>query len=141
MRTGAPATARSAYYDRNPVSIQLVFNELLNPHPQTLRASYTVPANRKAILEYSDLMIGMYPQLVTTLKRAWFSLSIQVSGGTGVIASFVELYTQVPSHDRVVHSQGGTLNAGDNIALYSEDDSTGGQCYYIGYVKLLEFDA
>jgi len=141
MRTGAPATARSAYYDRNPLTIQLAVSQLLGPHSWTQHVVYTVPANRKATIEYCELSLERWPLQVTTLQQVWFAFEIQTVGGGWAIVSHVVLWTQSPTQRSVEHSQGGTLNAGDTAAMYSFDNCTGGQCYYTGYVKLLEFDA
>ena len=142
MRTGNIGTARSAFYDRNPKSIFFSFSGNYNPHAVTNRGTYTVPVNRSAKIEVIHLYIARYPQLVTTLQFAYGLITYTPSGGAQQQLGVVFNEDQSAfSADRYAVSEGGTLMAGDKIDLWTFDGSTGGQCWYTLFVKLLEFDA
>lgn len=53
-----PEPATSFRYDRNPITVALsVAPGTVAPHADTIRASYTIPTGKRAILEAVDIII------------------------------------------------------------------------------------
>ena len=142
MRVQNVGNARSIYYDRNPKSIPLFYSAgLVAPHASTQRWAYTVPANRKAFLEYF---------MAESYRDTQF-----FPPGVVIVQIYINLVGNVHSDLVYFNSQDGRLfitykvessvqallQAGDQIAALTVDLSTGGTNAYDLSAKLIEFDA
>lgn len=136
------AVARPAYYDRNPITTMVSINlAVVAPHVLTLRASYTVPANKKAWLD------SVWLHIVRSNAAAPAGpAEIRCNETTTVVGA--QLATYVYHNNNTVGfdvtqnlANGGFLGTGDNIQVFTIDTSTGGSCDYDMAVKATQFDA
>jgi hypothetical protein len=141
MKTGAPATARSAFYDRNPLQIILRFTGDLAPHGWVLHASYTVPTARKAKIERVHLRVQRDAQAIVP---GYSDAIVQYQPAGGAVGSIARVSIRdlvIGANQAETSGEGGTLSAGDLIQVGDEDTSNGGLVWYEEIVMLLEFDA
>jgi hypothetical protein len=142
MRTGQPIIGRPAWYDRNAITrINGWQSNNTAPHSRTSRFSFTVPAGKKAFVEYASI----YARRSTAASTAGLvQATIEITpsgGGIAVIAEAQLLTNNVGDADRMDVGQGITLNAGDKIEGYTVDASTGGAVNLLVACKITEFDA
>ncbi len=110
------------------------------PHARTLRGTYTVPANKRAILYHTRLM-AFVQALPTTDELYRASVELNIGGIGGIVLD------QISSDDAAqdVIMLGEThlkmmLEPTDILQLYTEDLSTGGNYVYSLNFFCLEFD-
>jgi len=143
VRVGTPsAVARPAWHDRNPIpSWQSYEAAGVAPHGATTRWTYTVPAGKKAIMEYAFLSLTR-SGAPTTVGTAFCFLYYQPSGGSSHILYDASLRDATVGNVKEIASPTSLmLNAGDAVRGYTQDTSTGGTIDYILNVKFTEFDA
>jgi len=133
---------RPAWYDRNPVNRAIDYNaSAVGPHAVTDRATYTVPAGKKALVENISLLV-MRDGSPTTAGRAWAIAMIYPGGGAGWTAlSAIVLSATVGATDHAEVGTSALLQATDVIKLRTEDLSTAGTHFYALGLKITEFDA
>lgn len=143
-RNNSGATAREAYYDRNPLTIALSSQVAATvPHSATVRETYTVPAGRKAYLESVQCSI-VRRTAATAAGRpmAYCALIPSGQGSSTPLQAFLDLSQNVAADRQdLTLSSSMQLGAGDRIDLATLDDSTGGTVAYFLAAKLTEFDA
>jgi len=143
VRVGTPsAVARPEWYDRNPIDATLAYQGLaIGPHSITLRGSYTVPAGKKAFLESLYLLVYRVTA-ATTVGSCMARVDYTPAGGTTKVFCLV-IFTNNTADFNVDHILGncGCMRAGDQLAIYTADGSTGGTVSYYETIKVTEFDA
>lgn len=140
--TSSQAAARPAYFDRN--SVPTAFGHATvgaAPHAETIRASYTVPAGKKAWVG----TVWLYEERSTAAAPAakmWSALKYTPFGGTIRYIDESILATN-GVNDIVDRTVTGFefMASGDKLDLVSADQSTGGTSSPFGTVKYTEFDA
>jgi hypothetical protein len=143
MRTyNSQQIARPEWWDRNPItnSIQYVATGVA-PHGATQRASYTVPAGKKAYVDMvlltvrRDLAAG-----AAALAAAYATYT--PSGGTETrLFQQGDFQNTVNAGQQATITQFGFLGVGDAVKLYTLDASTGGTYTYLIGAKITEYDA
>ncbi len=143
-RFASPVGSRPQYYDRNPVMISLDGGTGdIAPHADTSRVSYTVPANKKAFLEFLQAEIQATTAPGTPSFRSTRH-KYTPSGGSTVNIILKQLTANdTAAGARIGGEVGGSaiMLAADFLDMTSEDLSTTGTARYILSAKLTEFDA
>ena len=134
--------ARPSPGDRNPSNKVPAYAATgVAPAVATSRATYTVPAGRKADVETILLQINRATAAGTPGLFQGY-LQYTPSGGSAVtIASTQSITNTVGQGDEVNEAPSLTLLAGDNIQLWTVDASTTGTVNYTLSVVLTEYDA
>ncbi len=122
------------------VAISRVYEGKEAPHARTLRATYTVAANKRAIL-YHTRLFAFVETLPTAGELYRATVELNIAGGGAVVLD--EINTDDLGRDIIM--SGDThlsmmLEAGDVLTLYTEDLSTGGRYVYSLNFFCLEFD-
>jgi hypothetical protein len=132
---------RAQYYDRNPTAIiKSAFLRTVAPHSATQRWIYTVPANRKAFVEYLTNKIRRFGAASAV---ADFQSLIQYTpsgAGANVISEVISQDNAMENAFGDVVGSFGLLVAGDSMNLVTSDLSTGGSVDYFSGLKATEFD-
>ncbi|TAJ19063.1 MAG: hypothetical protein EPO65_07665 [Dehalococcoidia bacterium] len=136
--------ARPNYYDRNASDVSLNWNTGgTGPHAATTRATYTVPAGKKALVESAVVYLQ---RLVAQSSIGLVSISASVwsAGGSflynvAIVTSYTGSGYQAPAAQH--QSNIGVLFAGEVLKLISVDYGTDGTVAYDGSVKIVEMDA
>lgn len=144
MRVTSPATARPWYYDRNPSPRALTCNTTFGAAAAaaTVRATRTVPAGKKAYVEFVNL--GIWNSSATGLNNNVLLQVLMTQGGSSeVVAQNGMANGQTGYGVPVAFGGAGELNAGDVIELrdLSDNNAAGTSVTDRGGVKLTEFDA
>lgn len=133
--------ARPNYYDRNPATnITTVAVGGITPHGSTVRASYTVPADKKAYLD--SLWASMIRDGVTGSPGSTVMLIgyVPIGGSVGYLMQLFmnngTLWTQVSD----VVPAFGYMGPGDHFNVSTTDASSGGTFQFNAGVKRTEFD-
>lgn len=136
-------TGRLLYYDRNPspTVLSYIFRAVA-PAGSTLRATYTVPTDKKAFLETSQLDV-VRSAAATTPSFVAFLLRQTPSGGTAQEIQWAQIqdnHNAVGDRNTVFWASSIMLLEGDVLAMTTLDSSTGGAIDYLGIAKVNEFD-
>ena len=134
--------SRPTYYDRNPVARQLNYSAGgVVPHGATQRATYTVPAGKRAFCD----------AFFTSVRRSGAAAPVGVAqvyaqytpnGGTAGLMGMASLSTNNVNDTTSGSGTGmGIMYAGDVLGIFSSDTSTGGTVDYNIHYKITEFDA
>lgn len=139
MRSIFPGSARAAYYDRNAIRISTVgfLTAGAAPHVATTRATYTVPANRKAFITQSSLDMIRITAAAPAAKQYITFFIVGESGDFEVTM----LDNTVGASRNKTGGSGAVLFAGDVVQIKTFDGSTGGTADYDGQIEIIEFDA
>jgi len=111
------------------------------PHGTTIRASFTVPAGKKADLD--DYWLSIFRRSAAGPVGDYFARIRYTQNGGGQV-----IIDQAFSNDNTVTAQQNARNAslgkmltGDNIDLATQDSSTAGTVDYNGTMKFSSYDA
>ena len=141
MRVSSYAVARPAYYDRGASSVITVYSATATPHGATTRATYTVAAGYKALVEVS----AATTQTVTAPAVAGRTVAfVQLSNGSvsGTLARIDQTAATVAATYVLRQGQGSpTLYAGEYTEILTLDLSTGGSIAYEVFAKMTLFQA
>lgn len=140
MRIIYPSVARNAFYDRTPTFITKRYETTaVAPHVQTQRWLYSVPANKRAILQAIHIyMIRSTAAAPNAFVEA--QISILSAGVYARIAhvSFVD-NTLFKQYSLDV-AYGIYLDTGQNMQAITADGSTGGAIDYYIDAFIIEYD-
>lgn len=142
MRTGNLQPTRPNWYDRNPTPryfTSLVENSA--PHGSVQRYTYTVPANRKCIIEVS---CASWQRLTVAAPSGVATAAININDGLGSSANIPIIRNNSNTAgfmDHALLALQAVLIAGHQLSANDLDISTGGLCTYIMDTKLTEYDA
>ncbi len=140
MNIQYPTGETRQFYDRNTLIRALAYqNSALAPHGITVRATYTVPAAKKAVITQIDFTWGRQTA-AAPVGDVFLQATVTVNGVTAEIAGlYVRDNTLFNWKNQNVPAQI-WLNAGDIINLSTFDGSTGGTGYYVLGLVYVEFD-
>ena len=128
--------------DRKPTQVQLQYSATgVAPHAATQRATYTVPANRKAqITGIKVFAMRLTAAGAVGIVQAYVQYT--PSGGTAGILALAQFDTNsVGDKDKDSQPAQHTMSAGDILAIFTADGSTTGTVNYDEYVTIIEFAA
>ena len=142
MRISSYAVARPAYYDRNSAAASVAYAAgSVAPHADTVRATATIAAGKKAFIDGTSLASARITA-ATTLGLGYIYASYTPSGGSATI------YLLSPQYNNTIGAivnpiLGGSIiiNSGDAISIGTNDSSTGGTISYYMYLRYMTFDA
>lgn len=142
MRIVQTVPARPMYYDREVINQSIRFDASnISPHSITLRATYTVPSGKKAMLEF--VTVGWRRiSIASTPGSIWLYVQYIPSAGEGTYLYrnvFVTNDMSICVNDVVTNF--GVMKEGDKIEFYTADNSSGGTCSYLFNAKIFEFTA
>ena len=142
MRVGSLAAARPAYYDRNATSQTITYSAVVAPHADTLRATYTTPAGKKAYVEAAAVYIRCETAPTIAGRNVGVVRITDVSANLIDIARIDKLSKTVASNSYAVTSTTmPTIYAGETMTIRTIDFSTGGSVDYVIGAKVTQFDA
>jgi hypothetical protein len=138
MRITNVFSGRPAYFDRNPTEITTFsnFQTAIAPHSLTTRVTYTVPTGRKAFIGALDFIMHRVTAAAPLGRR-------RISFGTTTFTPThcMDWSNVVDAVTQLLTSLQAPFLAGDQIAVMTEDLSTGGTVDYIMAADIREFDA
>ena len=142
MKIFSGQPARSSEYDRTP-AVKAIFYQAsgVAPHIATSRASYTVPAGRKARVTSYKLQTDRATAATTAGKVGVYALYTPSGQGALTVRLSYSLSNTVGFTDEINSPGFDILLPGDVLAIYTVDASTGGTMNYDLAVNILEFDA
>jgi hypothetical protein len=138
-----PIGVTSNYYDRNPLSFTLGFiGQSIGPN-NIIRATYTVPASRKAFIETATLTEVF--ETVGDLALGFAQAIVQVTPSGGVAATVLFCHAEgfCPVRTHAQNSVGSSieLQPGDRLDLLTINAYTATLLAFVMSVKGTEFDA
>jgi len=134
---GFPGGPRLEWYDRNPIERAISYtNDAVGPHGFTTRASYTVPAGKKAIVHtgFAQITRNGAP---TTADKATIYLTL--ASGETIRLSLRSATIGATEHAEI--SPFALAKAGTVISIATSDVSTGGTHCMDALITLTEIDA
>lgn len=142
MRLFQLEPARPQWYDRNPLAKSLAFaGSAIAPHGNTVRWTYTVPANRKCLLEWNYNFI-LRETAAGVLGAEVIQINYTPSGGGGALLQDTrQVNNSANALTQITTTPQLSLFAGDNVNGDTTDTSTGGTSTYALMAKGTEFDA
>jgi len=141
VRGVQPVVARPAWHDRNPFVIMRGFSSVTGPHSMTDRWTYTVPAGKKAYIEFLCIK-SIRATAAGTAGTVVIQITYTPSGASEQVLAATGLYTNtVGDKDEVTCGHALTMLAGDLLKGLTYDGSTGGTVNYLVVAKITEFDA
>jgi hypothetical protein len=142
MKVSSFAVARPIYYDRNGTSGVKAYQAYgLAPHAEVERWSYTVPVGKKAYVEM--FQVGVKRDTVATVvSRYWAEMFFYPSGSGATKILEASLQSNV-ADTQLNFIVGGSMLmfAGDQLAGWTGDASTGGTITVQVSAKYSQFDA
>ena len=136
MRVGFPGGPRLEWYDRNPQLTRLGYsNEGVAPHSYVIRATYTTPTGKKALITHFFMQL-LRAIVATTLGMA--KAEFKVAGNMQALLLFTDNTVGATEHE----SFGCQLltAAGEAATIATEDDGEGGAVGYELAMSIIEFD-
>ncbi len=124
-------------FERNPESKKAEFvQNNVAPHGSTVRATYTVPANKQAQI---DLITGFLFRRSAAAPEDTVTVKITASiGGRLLTLQFKD--NTVGFTIKESFSRNKLLEPGESVEIETEDDSTGGAINYMLNAAITEFD-
>ncbi|SRR6266542_2012916 len=129
------------WFDRNGITKAFNYYQvIITPHAATERWSYTVPAGKKAIVEFQNIhLIRWAVAGPAALANCWTRCTLVATGIANHLFAAI-LTNGVGDKDSYQSNSQFVLNAGDVISFSTGDGSTGGSMNYFGVCKVTEFD-
>jgi hypothetical protein len=136
--SGGSGIGRPAWYDRNPLDVININNTTESPEAVKTLWTYTVPVNRKCLVELLDLDLERVT--VATAPHTPYTY-IALNGNALLITQFSGSQNTVGY--RLSKSNTGTiiLLAGDILTAKHANSDTGGTLQVVANMKGTEFDA
>jgi hypothetical protein len=128
---------RLAYYDRAPTNTALNFqSNAIAPAGTTVRATYTVPTARKAIITGGSCGVRRRTAATTPAYP-----NVQLAAPSGFLAQLSTGSNAIDQGADITIASGQVALAGQAIAFQTTDSSTAGTVDFYGVCAILEFDA
>ncbi len=141
MNIQYPTGSMNQPLDRNPVMKFLEGAAVgVGPHTPTQRASYTVPAGKKAMLNALQLDV-IRATAATTAGPVSAYVNFLIGGGGNNSIGPTMYKNAINDSDLMRLSIGVVMSAGDALRVYTADGSTGGTVTYAWGAILTEYDA
>lgn len=136
-------SARYLYGDRNPIARSIVYDVgALAPAGLTQRATYTVPALKKAQVSGACCAISVASTAAPAgLKGVQVFINANAVNGVLVDASHGSDINTVGNVKSVSIGQSFFLGAGDSASIYTSDTGTGGTMKFDSAIHITEYDA
>lgn len=134
--------ASRQWYDRTPATKGKSYGASgVAPHVATQRWTYTVPANRKAMLESAQI-VQMRETAAGPVGRSSSYIATTTSDAVSAVAAYAVMILNAVGNP-IADSKPlqAVLIAGDVVSGNTEDLSTGGTVFYQCNAKLTEYDA
>jgi hypothetical protein len=134
--------ARPVWHDRNPLTKGLIYSaNLVAPHADTVRWTYTVPAGKKALIEQAQVAVLRSGAATAVAVVRAYVQATTLDVGTSILAYAAHHNIAANVQDGQV--AGGTIMLAANQVLEgkTDDPSTGGTNTFMVSAKLTEFDA
>lgn len=131
--------ARPQWFDRNPLPASIGFHaSAVAPHGNTVRATYTVPASRKAWI--ASIFFNV---VRLTVAAPAGEVILQAEAPTAGTSAAIIVLGSNGVGDRASDGFGQsiTLLATQIVRVITQDTSTGGTCRYDEDVQITEYDA
>jgi len=128
---------RAEWYDRNPTQRSVFYSaSSVSPHTETMRATYTVPTGKKAMVVVVNAQLRRNTA-ATTVGRAY------IRALTGSVYFFYLTHQNNTAGYREWMAVGGLMMipTGDILFLYTADESTAGTMDFFATILIIEFDA
>lgn len=141
MKILYPTKATRNFYERNSVPSNLGYgNSGVAPHASQNRGTYTVPANRRAIVS------SVYAQLIritvaAPLGQAAAQVKATLNGSLFTVTEALVFTNTIGDKASQFTGSQIFMQANDHLDLYTYDLSTGGTFNYAFGCAILEFDA
>jgi len=142
MRVSSYAVARPAYYDRSLTHAALAYSAgVVAPHADTVRATLTIAANKKAFLDMGSLA-AVRDGAATTAGLMYTYLQLSPGGVGATNLLLIPDYSSVLG-SKIFGAVAGSLSlvAADVLYLGTADNATGGTYRYLLYTHVTLFDA
>jgi len=137
VRVGFPGGPRLEWYDRNPIAKSQAYNGSgVAPHSMTVRATYTVPTGKKALIAFAE---GVIVRVTAATAVGWVEVLVQ--GANNEAFRLNHINNTVNSYEQGRTYVGYVLLAGQDINLQTQDLSTGGTLSYNVFITSMEFSA
>ena len=143
IKSGKLITDRTSYelFERNPVEAHIRYQSVLSPHGTTLRAEYTVPAGKFAILKNTVAYILVETVSTTPgLKGTYILLDIGGVHYQFCLATLGADRDAIGNDTIQMLSNEVLLKAGDRIYINTNNYSTGGTVTHLGTVLITQYD-
>lgn len=142
MRIQHAQQTRPDWYDRTPVARALAYAiDLVAPHAETTRWTYTVPAGKKFTLQIGTALLQVQAAGAGNASR-FVTITYTPSGGAATRLFFVAYYgNTVGQGQSVPVGATAVLLPGDVLFGTTADASVGGTMVYAVTMQGLEFDA
>lgn len=142
MRSGRSANPRQSWHDRAPSQkIQKYIANALAPHSATERWSYTVPAGKKAYVEWMQIAVTTVV-VATSGRDVVDNITLTPDGGSAIDVAYLAYFKNgVGDNQQIAVGSSMILLPGDEFASISRDSSTGGTITHVLIAKITEFDA
>jgi len=134
---GFPGGPRLEWYDRNPSDVSIIMaHQTVGPHTVTTRATYTVPAGKKAFVAATHCEMRRITA-ASSLGTAYIYFTWAATNG--IVVSFSNNTVGAEVRDGL--QIGSVLFTGQSLLIRTMDDSTGGTITYGGTAIITEFSA
>lgn len=132
--------SRKAWYDRDAASKVADYGGALTPHAETVRITYTCPANKVAMVEllYATIARRTAPTTVDWSSLKWF---LTPEGGSEERV-FAMTFRENDAGKVIFDHLGTTMSIfeGDRLRAKTTDASTGGEIWFETGYKITEFE-
>jgi len=136
-RVGFPGGPRLEWYDRNPSSASIYWRASnIAPHSLTTRATFTVPAGKKAFVSAAGAEVYRDGAPTTVgFAQVWIVVAANIQ------FSVTHRDATLGTPQRFATSLNAVLLAGQSAQILSADASTAGTMGYCTAIVIMEFDA
>jgi hypothetical protein len=132
---------RQPWYDRNAEDVSIIFGtDGVAPHAQTTRASYTVPAGKRAIVAAALASVQRATAPSSGLARLQADIIVVIPSIVALVVARLIDGTQ-GAHMDMVLATSTVLDAGAVVSIRTYDDNIGGTVDYLLSAQIVEFDA
>lgn len=140
MNIAYPTGVVTAFYGRNPLRIFKGYQAFgVAPHGTVVRATYTVPLGRRAVVTSCVLHVNRVT-VAAPVGQAVSAVELNQGGLTQYVAKMILYDNAVGANKDLPLSGEIWLTENDFIRLVTIDGSTGGTCDYILTLNAMEYD-
>lgn len=129
-----------SFLGQHPANVSIGFiGNGVAPHANTSRASYTVPAGKRALIQ---ACLGSVMRDTVGAPVGRYGLFVERDDGVtpDTILSLTSLANTVGAYNSLSYADQSYMKAGDIVTIYTGDLSTGGTVSYFAHVSITEFD-
>lgn len=135
-----PTGLVTQFFGRNPIYGAIIYNGTnIAPHGSTQRATYTVPANRAAVITSIYLKV-MRQTAAGTVGLVQAQGLVDFAAGIAGLENAMFINNNPGANDLSIDPGYKFTVAARTIAIYTLDTSLGGTCTYNALISYVEFD-